>query len=48
MGESCAALIRGLPLPGHVARAGLTAAMLAPARLQRASHRAFRPASPAS
>ena len=48
MGESCAALIRGLPLPGHVARAGLTAAMLAPARLQRSSHRAFPPASPAS
>lgn len=36
MGEACAALARGLPLPRHIARAGVTEAMLGPARLQRA------------
>ncbi len=33
MGEACAALARGLPLPERIAGFGLTAAMLAPARL---------------
>jgi D-arginine dehydrogenase len=33
MGESCAALVRGLPLPERIASFGLTAAMLAPDRL---------------
>ncbi len=33
MGEACAALVRGLPLPEHIARFGLTEAMLSPARL---------------
>jgi D-arginine dehydrogenase len=37
MGEACAALVRGLPLPEHIARFGLTAAMLAPARLHEPS-----------
>jgi D-arginine dehydrogenase len=37
MGESCAALARGLPLPAHAASFGLTAAMLGPARLRRAA-----------
>ena len=32
MGEACAALARGLPLPSHIADCGLTAAMLSPAR----------------
>ena len=32
MGEACAALARGLPLPAHIADSGLTAAMLSPAR----------------
>ncbi|PKO75892.1 MAG: FAD-dependent oxidoreductase [Betaproteobacteria bacterium HGW-Betaproteobacteria-15] len=32
MGESCAALARGLPLPAHITDSGLTAAMLSPAR----------------
>jgi D-arginine dehydrogenase len=32
MGEACAALARGLPLPAHIRDAGLTAAMLSPAR----------------
>lgn len=32
MGEACAALTRGLPLPAHIADCGLTAAMLSPAR----------------
>jgi len=35
MGETCAAIVRGLPLPAHVTRLGLTAAVLSPARLQR-------------
>ena len=34
MGASCAALVRGLPLPGHVAALGLTAERLSPARLR--------------
>jgi D-arginine dehydrogenase len=33
MGEACAALVRGLPLPPHLAAAGVNAAALAPARL---------------
>ena len=37
MGEACAALVRGLPLPAHIAALGVTPAMLSPARLQRAS-----------
>ena len=37
MGEACAALARGLPLPPHPASFGVTAAMLSPARLQAAS-----------
>jgi D-arginine dehydrogenase len=37
MGEACAALARGLPLPQRIAAFGLTPAMLGPARL-RASH----------
>jgi D-arginine dehydrogenase len=32
MGEACAALVRGLPLPAHISACGLTAAMLSPAR----------------
>jgi D-arginine dehydrogenase len=35
MGEACAALARGLPLPRHIAASGLTEAMLGPARLDR-------------
>lgn len=34
MGEACAALARGLPLPQRIAGFGLTAAMLSPARLR--------------
>jgi D-arginine dehydrogenase len=34
MGASCAALVRGLPLPAHVAAHGLTAERLGPARLR--------------
>lgn len=34
MGEACAALARGLPLPEHIAAQGLTPEMLSPARLQ--------------
>lgn len=37
MGETCAALARGLPVPGRVAAFGLTAAMLSPSRLGRAA-----------
>lgn len=33
MGEACAALARGLPLPERIAAFGLTASMLSPARL---------------
>ncbi len=35
MGETCAALARGLPVPTHAASFGLTAEMLAPQRLRR-------------
>ena len=35
MGETCAALARGLPVPAHAASFGLTAEMLGPARLRR-------------
>jgi D-arginine dehydrogenase len=40
MGEACAALARGLPLPDHIAACGLTAEMLSPGRktLARLSH----------
>ena len=34
MGEACAALIRGLPVPARIADFGLTEAMLSPARLR--------------
>jgi len=34
MGEACAALARGLPLPQHIADCGLTGAMLGPSRLR--------------
>ncbi|GAB3650096.1 NAD(P)/FAD-dependent oxidoreductase [Ramlibacter alkalitolerans] len=34
MGEACAALARGLPLPARIAEYGLTEAMLGPARLR--------------
>ena len=34
MGEACAALARGLPLPRRMAEFGLTEAMLGPARLR--------------
>lgn len=37
MGEACAALARGLPLPARIAGFGLSAAMLSPARLRAAS-----------
>jgi D-arginine dehydrogenase len=33
MGEACAALVRGEPLPQRIADYGLSAAMLSPARL---------------
>jgi D-arginine dehydrogenase len=33
MGEACAALARGLPLPERIAAFGLTEAMLSPAQL---------------
>jgi D-arginine dehydrogenase len=33
MGETCAELVRGRPIPDHVAQFGLTEAMLGPARL---------------
>lgn len=35
MGEACAALARGLPIPPHIAAEGLDAAQLGPARLHR-------------
>lgn len=35
MGETCAALARGLPVPAHPASFGLSAEMLGPARLRR-------------
>jgi D-arginine dehydrogenase len=36
MGEACAALARGVPIPDHLAAHGIDAAMLSPARLQAA------------
>jgi D-arginine dehydrogenase len=35
MGEACAALARGAPVPAHIADFGLSAAMLSPQRLHR-------------
>ncbi len=40
MGEACAALARGMPLPQRFAEFGLTAAMLSPARLRGGALRA--------
>jgi D-arginine dehydrogenase len=37
MGEVCAALVRGLPVPAHPASFGLTAAMLGPQRLHQSA-----------
>lgn len=37
MGETCASLARGLPVPAHVAAFGLSAEMLGPARLRQAA-----------
>jgi D-arginine dehydrogenase len=37
MGEACAALARGLPLPERIAAFGLTAEMLGPQRLRTAA-----------
>jgi D-arginine dehydrogenase len=37
MGEACAALVRGLPLPARIAAFGLSEAMLAPSRLRAAT-----------
>jgi D-arginine dehydrogenase len=34
MGESCAALVRGQPIPAHIGSFGLTEAMLSPRRLR--------------
>jgi D-arginine dehydrogenase len=34
MGEACAALARGLPVPGHIAECGVTEGMLGPGRLR--------------
>ena len=34
MGQACAALAAGEPIPAEIARFGLTAAMLSPARLR--------------
>ncbi|MNM61107.1 hypothetical protein D3C81_724020 [compost metagenome] len=34
MGEACAALAQGRPLPQHIADHGVSAAMLSPARLR--------------
>jgi len=38
MGEACAALARGAPIPAHLAEHGIDAAMLSPARLHATSH----------
>ena len=48
MGEVCAAMIRGLPLPAHLAGLGVTPAKLSPARLQLASSIPDRQAPPAA
>lgn len=37
MGEACAALARGAPIPEHLARFGITADLLGPRRLRRAA-----------
>lgn len=37
MGEACASLARGEPIPAHIAARGLTAAMLSPERLRSAA-----------
>jgi D-arginine dehydrogenase len=37
MGETCAALARGMPVPAHPASFGVTAEMLGPGRLRRAT-----------
>lgn len=37
MGQACAALVRGLPIPAHIAAFGLTAEMLGPQRLRTGS-----------
>ena len=37
MGEACAHLVRGLPIPTHIAKWGLTAEMLSPHRLTKES-----------
>ncbi len=39
MGESCAALARGVPLPAHVAAEGVSEASLGPGRLERTESR---------
>jgi D-arginine dehydrogenase len=36
MGEACATLARGVPIPAHLAAHGIDAAMLSPARLRSA------------
>ncbi len=36
MGEACAALLQGLPIPAHIAACGVTAESLSPARLRAA------------
>ena len=38
MGEACAAMARGLALPGHIAAQGLSEPMLSPARLKARAH----------
>lgn len=35
MGQACASLVRGLPIPAHIANFGLTEAMLSPRRIRR-------------
>ncbi len=40
MGEICATLVRGLPIPDHIAAYGLTPQMLSPARLVAPAHTA--------
>ncbi|MGA2551630.1 MAG: FAD-binding oxidoreductase [Burkholderiaceae bacterium] len=43
MGEACAALVRGLPIPQHIADYGLTEAMLSPKRLSTLAVRTLGP-----
>jgi D-arginine dehydrogenase len=47
MGDACAALVRGLPLPAYLTRIGLTAEVLSPVRLQQAFKRPHEQASSA-